>query len=570
MKMPTFSNLSIKHKLISLFMLTSVLVIFLSSAAFVAIELVSLHRGIVEDERILAEITGTNCTAALVFNDREAAEKTLASLATKPGVLLARLYDADSLPFAEYRHAEFKRQLPEHARGEAEYPLDLVVWRVEHNAAQWLRWIGQPLEAISRIDLDGKTVGTVYMVISFDEIADRMKQYTGPVLGIMLTSLCLAYVLARRLQLVISRPLLDFTQTIQQVATEKNYSIRAMKQGEDEVGLLMDGFNQMLTQIQSRDNELESHRSMLEWEVAQRTSELSIANTILTMTVDKLKIAKEEAEAANRAKSQFIANMSHELRTPLNHIINFIEMIVEGHFGPLTQEQLQYLTISLQSSRHLLLLINDVLDLAKVEAGKMELQPNEIVLNHFLNTILDEFKDQSLKKNIDLKADLIDIPAYIVADERKLRQVCYNLLSNAVKFTPEGGAVTLTARTLRFIGGQTAGNQAFADRLSASLDEEYHRAHPSCLWVSVADSGIGLTPDALERIFQPFEQIENTLTRSYDGTGLGLALCRSFIELHSGLIWAESEGQNQGSRFELVLPIQDCAAAAPPAQQVTV
>ena len=564
--MPTFKNLSIKHKLIALFMLISTLVIVLSSAAFVAIELLSLHRGIMEDERILAEITGINCAAALVFNDREAAEKTLAALATKPSILLARLYGADALPFAEYRNVELEAQLPEHARGNAEHSLDFMRRQVEAaNATSWLRRIDRPLEVVTPINLDGKTIGTAYLIVSFDEISARMKQYTGPVFAIMLTGLGLAYILAHRLQPAISAPILDFTNTIRQVSAEKNYSVRARKQNGDEVGLLIDGFNHMLAQIQLRDNELEHHKSTLEREVGQRTGELSLANTVLTMTVAKLKTAKEAAEAANRAKSQFVANMSHELRTPLNHIIGFIEMIVEGHFGALTPEQFQYLNICLQSSRHLLHLINDVLDLAKVEAGKMDLQVDEIAVNPFFHTMLEEFNDQAFRKNIRLEADLVDIPEYIVADERKLRQVLYNLLSNALKFTPEGGRVTLKARPLRFVDGQATAYQESAARLPASLNESFRRAHPTCLQISVIDTGIGLPHKALEQIFRPFEQMENTLTRSYDGTGLGLALCRSFIELHGGLIWADSEGENQGSRFEFVLPIQDSATASQPA-----
>jgi signal transduction histidine kinase len=239
--------------------------------------------------------------------------------------------------------------------------------------------------------------------------------------------------------------------------------------------------------------------------------------------------AKSAAEKANQAKSDFLANMSHELRTPLNHIIGFTELVVDQLFGPLNDDQTENLNDVLQSSHHLLELINDILDLSKVEAGRMEIEPATFPLVPLLESSLVMVKEKGLKHGIALDLDAQNAPPTIHADQRKFKQILYNLLSNAVKFTPDGGSVSLSAR-------MTNGSR------------------PPQLEVSVSDTGIGLAPDHLERIFNTFEQVESSTARHFEGTGLGLALSRRLVELHGGRIWAESPGLNCGSRFVFTLP----------------
>lgn len=556
--MMNFRSLSIKHKLTLLTMLTSIVVIILSSIAFVAIELFSLHRRTLEDITVLADVTGKNCTAALAFNDTVAAEKILASLKAKPSVLLARLYNSGSLQLAEHINLKDGAKIAPYVSGEKERQLDLLKINAENKLQNWLPGVDRTTVVFKDIILDGENIGTVFIVSSLDEIYSQMQIYTAIVLTIVAISSFLAYLISCRLQCVISLPILDLVQTMKQVSIDKVYSIRAIKENDDEVGQLFDGFNQMLARIQMRDEELESHRGMLEKEVEQRTLELRETNAELTRIVSELKVAKDVAEAANLAKSQFVANMSHEFRTPLNHIIGFIEMIVDRHFGDLTKEQSEYLNICLQSSRHLLLLINDVLDLSKVEAGKLVLQSDIITLYTLIEGIKKRFDDQSRKKNIQLTTELDNMPEYIVADERKLRQVLYNLLSNAFKFTPDGGSITLKTRALSFNSDRLIDNPLQADHLPASLDDTFRSVHPYCLWVTITDTGIGMRPDVLKKIFNPFEQIENLYTRLHDGTGLGLALSKSFVEIHGGVIWAESDGENKGSRFDFIIPVKEC------------
>jgi signal transduction histidine kinase len=237
--------------------------------------------------------------------------------------------------------------------------------------------------------------------------------------------------------------------------------------------------------------------------------------------------AKEEAETANRAKSEFLANMSHELRTPLNHIIGFTEMVVDKRLGDLNTQQQTYLNNVLQSSWHLLSLVNDILDLSKVEAGKLELELAPVNLKQLLQNSLVMIKEKAAKHGIRLSLETDGIPDSITADERKLKQILYNLLSNAVKFTPDRGSVQCEARL-------ADGNGKIE--------------------ISVTDTGIGIQPDDLKRIFNPFEQVDGSMSRRFEGTGLGLSLTKKFVELHGGRIWAESDGVGKGAAFRFTIP----------------
>ena len=259
-------------------------------------------------------------------------------------------------------------------------------------------------------------------------------------------------------------------------------------------------------------------------------------------TEKKLKMAINSSEKANQAKSDFLANMSHELRTPLNHIIGFTELILDKHFGNLNTTQEEYLNDVHNSSNHLLSLINDILDLSKVEAGKLELKTAPINLAHLLENSLVMVKEKVLKKGINCSLKINGIPETIEADERKLKQVQYNLLSNAVKFTPSGGGIVLSAKvsSLR----KNMNNENFDARI---LSREW-------IHICVKDNGIGLSKDDLDRIFFPFEQVEHSKSRKYQGTGLGLSLTKTLIELHGGKIWAESSGYGNGSSFHYLLP----------------
>lgn len=231
-----------------------------------------------------------------------------------------------------------------------------------------------------------------------------------------------------------------------------------------------------------------------------------------------------QLEAANRHKSEFLANMSHELRTPLNAVIGFSEILLQRMFGEMNEKQEEYLRDIRESGAHLLALINDILDLSKIEAGRMELEVADFDLPQTVSNALILVRERAMHRELTLNVTIGDGVATVRGDERKIKQVLLNLLSNAIKFTPEGGRITVHA---------TAGT--------------------GCVQVSVTDTGIGIAPEDQGVIFEEFRQVGSSAAKQ-EGTGLGLALCRKFIELHGGTIWVSSEA-GKGSAFTFALPV---------------
>jgi signal transduction histidine kinase len=274
---------------------------------------------------------------------------------------------------------------------------------------------------------------------------------------------------------------------------------------------------------------------------------------------DKFAQAKEMADTANRSKSDFLANMSHELRTPLNHIIGFTELVVDKRVGDVNDVQTEYLNDALQSSRHLLSLINDILDLSKVEAGKLELKTADVNLKMLLKSSMNVVQEKAIKHNIKISSDIDGAPETMKGDERKLKQVLYNLLSNAVKFTPDGGKVRLGARTVDCIVrlGLRRGDSKNLQIIENSTEKNTIAGDTvkRCIEVFVSDSGIGIKPDDREKVFEPFEQADGIPDSKHQGTGLGLSLTKSLVELHGGKIQVESDGEGKGSTFRFVIPI---------------
>lgn len=280
----------------------------------------------------------------------------------------------------------------------------------------------------------------------------------------------------------------------------------------------------------------------------RKRQEVVAAKRKAEANLKELEIAKENAEQANRAKSAFLATMSHELRTPLNHIIGFTQLVTGKSVGDLNATQEEYLHDVLQSSHHLLSLINDILNISKIEAGKETIEPATVHIRELLENCLSIFKEKALAVQVQLSHKFEKLPEIMELDERKTKQILYNLLANALKFTPRGGCVQLTARI-------TCQGENGLDEKAVPADLPLNSENRQHLWVSVEDSGIGLQEESLDLIFEPFRQVEDSSNRAYQGTGLGLSLTKKMVEMQDGCLWAESPGLGKGSTFHFLLPL---------------
>jgi signal transduction histidine kinase len=262
---------------------------------------------------------------------------------------------------------------------------------------------------------------------------------------------------------------------------------------------------------------------------------------------ENLERANRRLEAATRHKSEFLANMSHELRTPLNGILGFAHLLLDQGEGLPRERRERYLRNIHKCGEHLLQLINDILDLSKVEAGKIELRLQPFAVSGILEEILVIVRGLANRKSVRLEIALApDLPP-LTADPVRFKQICFNLLSNAVKFTPAGGRVTLTARRIADGGSRTA-DPAAADRTLQSTRGDV-------VEIAVADTGAGIRPEDLDKLFGEFVQLDTTRAQHHEGTGLGLALTRRLVELHGGTIRAASPGAGLGSTFTVRLPL---------------
>jgi PAS domain S-box-containing protein len=321
-----------------------------------------------------------------------------------------------------------------------------------------------------------------------------------------------------------------------------------------------------ITDEMQAKKQLKEYSEHLEDIVHERTKQIEEANSELqrmNMELQQNKIEAEEAKAAadeaNRAKSDFLANMSHELRTPLNSILGFSELLRDGIGGYLTDQQKQSVEYILTSGKHLLSLINDILDLSKVESGKMELELSTFSLNDMLNASMIMLREKALKHGIKMSLEMEpEANISIEADARKFKQIMFNLLTNAVKFTPDGGSVKITAKKINAHQPPMGTVPDLRTEQSGVVESGLSTA---CIEISVIDTGIGIKPENMDKLFKKFSQIETGYTKSYEGTGLGLALTERLVTLHGGDIKAESEF-GKGSKFTFIIPVKQTVASA--------
>ena len=493
-------DLSVKRKLTIGTMLVSGLSLLAACVAFVLMDQIQQHDDLVRRLRSISDIVSFNSAAALEFQDRAGAEIVLSALHLEKSIDAGRIFLEDGSPFASYvRSGMPEAQLPNSVPPEEVYSTD------------------SHLILVRAIVLDGERIGTLYLRSDLSGLRSALARNLRVTGAVLAACLVIALLLGLGIQRMISGPIRSLADTAKRISEENDYSVRAAKHGQDELGALVDAFNQMLERIE-QDADLKRQRARLEAEVERRKR-----------LYEELKEEKERAEAAVVAKTNFLTNMSHEIRTPMTAIFGFADELLEaGDISQAPADRLEALYAIKRNGSHLIAILNDILDIAKVEAGRLSVEQDRFYLLQIIEDVVALMRIHATEK--DLRLDLEyepPVPETIEGDPTRLKQVLLNLVGNALKFT-ERGSVTLN---IRMLGDASTRRIRF----------------------SVVDTGIGISEEHCRHLFQAFEQVDDSASREHGGSGLGLAISKRLVELMGGSIELESE-PGRGSTFTVEVP----------------
>jgi signal transduction histidine kinase/DNA-binding response OmpR family regulator len=507
--MPNSKNASIARRLTWMNMLVSAAALLLACSAFIAYDILTFRQTIVRNLSTQAQIIGANSASALLFNDPQAAETTLSALKAAPDILSAVIYMHDGQPLASYSR---NRRHPIPA------PPSIPPGQIETDSRR-----NNEIVLVRSIVFQGKPTGTVYIRSDLKELNQRLNRYVGIAAMVLLVSLLAALLVSSVFRRVVAKPIVDLAQIARVVSHDKNYSVRATPiPGQGELTILIDAFNEMLTQIGKSERDLRNAHDGLEQRVKERTAELEAAKKEVEAFSQSVVLAKEELERSSKFKDQFLSTMSHELRTPLNAVLGFSDLLGEDRYGPLNEKQRRYVNHIANGGKHLLRLINDILDLSRIEAGRLELMLESVQVETCFSEVCDTLHPLISRKG----HNLLKHPApglSVRADGTRLKQILMNLIGNAIKFTPEGGKIELAARKMGDL-----------------------------VRLEVRDSGPGIPPDEKKRIFEAFYRLTQN-AKAAEGSGLGLAITQRLVELHGGELNLDSE-PGSGSCFYFTLP----------------